>query len=35
VLDRDYLVVPADQINDIKPVTTMIGGKIAYDTDIK
>ena len=31
VLDRDYLTVPADQIKDIKPVTTMVGGKIAYD----
>lgn len=31
VMDRDYLTVPADQIKDIKPVITMIGGKIAYD----
>jgi predicted amidohydrolase YtcJ len=31
VLDRDYLTVPADQIKDIKPVTTVVGGKIAYD----
>ena len=27
VLDRDYLTVPADQIKDIKPVMTMVGGK--------
>ena len=31
VLDRDYLTIPADQIKDIKPVMTMIGGRIAYD----
>ena len=30
-LDRDYLTVPADQIKDIKPVLTMVGGKIVYD----
>jgi predicted amidohydrolase YtcJ len=31
VLDRDYLTVPADQIKDIKPILTMIGGRIVYD----
>jgi predicted amidohydrolase YtcJ len=31
VLDRDYLTIPADQIKDIKPVMTMVGGRIAYD----
>jgi predicted amidohydrolase YtcJ len=31
VLDRDYLTIPADQIKDIKPVTTMVGGRIVYD----
>jgi predicted amidohydrolase YtcJ len=31
VLDRDYLKVPADQIKDIKPVMTMVGGKIVYE----
>ena len=30
VLDRDYLKVPADQIKDIKPIMTMVGGKIVY-----
>jgi predicted amidohydrolase YtcJ len=30
VLDRDYLRIPADQIKDIKPVMTMVGGKIVY-----
>ena len=28
VLDRDYLTIPADQIKDIKPAATMVGGKI-------
>ena len=31
VLDRDYLTVPADDIKDIKPLVTMVGGKIVYD----
>jgi hypothetical protein len=31
VMDRDYLTIPADQIKDIKPAITMVGGKIAYD----
>jgi len=31
VLDRDYLKVPADQIKDIKPIITMVGGKIVYE----
>ena len=26
VLDRDYLTIPADQLKDITPVMTMIGG---------
>jgi predicted amidohydrolase YtcJ len=30
VLDRDYLSVPAAQIKDIKPLMTMVGGKIVY-----
>jgi predicted amidohydrolase YtcJ len=33
VLDRDYLTVPADQIDDIRPVMTLVGGKIVYDAD--
>jgi hypothetical protein len=28
VLDRDYLTIPADQIKDIKPVMTMVGGRM-------
>jgi len=33
VLDRDYLTIPADQIRDIRPVMTMIGGRVAYDAE--
>jgi predicted amidohydrolase YtcJ len=32
VLDRDYLTIPADQIKEIKPVMTMVGGRIVYDS---
>jgi predicted amidohydrolase YtcJ len=31
VLDRDYLMVPVDQIKDIKSVMTMVGGRIVYE----
>jgi predicted amidohydrolase YtcJ len=31
VLDRDYLTVPADSIKDLKPVMTLVGGKIVYE----
>jgi predicted amidohydrolase YtcJ len=31
VLDRDYLIVPADEIKDIRPLMTMVGGRIVYD----
>jgi predicted amidohydrolase YtcJ len=34
VMDRDYLTIPADQIKDIKPVITMVGGKVAYDAKV-
>jgi predicted amidohydrolase YtcJ len=30
VLDRDYFTIPADRIKDIKPLMTMVGGKIVY-----
>jgi predicted amidohydrolase YtcJ len=30
VLDRDYFAVPAAQIKDIKPLLTMVGGKVVY-----
>ena len=31
VLDRDYLTIPADQIKDIKPVMTVVGGRVVYE----
>jgi predicted amidohydrolase YtcJ len=31
VLDRDYLTVPADEIKEIKPLLTMVGGKVVYE----
>jgi predicted amidohydrolase YtcJ len=31
VLDRDYLKVPADSIKDLKPMMTLVGGKIVYE----
>ena len=31
VLDRDYLTVPADEIKDLKPLLTMVGGKVVYE----
>jgi predicted amidohydrolase YtcJ len=31
VIDRDYLTVPADQIKDIKPLMTILGGRVVYD----
>ena len=33
VLDRDYLTVPADQIKDIRPVMTMVGGRVVHDAE--
>jgi len=32
VLDRDYLTIPADEIKDIQPVMTMVGGRIAFES---
>lgn len=31
VLDRDYLTVPEDEIKNIKPVITMVGGRVVYE----
>lgn len=31
VLDRDYLTIPAEEIKDITPVMTIVGGRIVYD----
>jgi predicted amidohydrolase YtcJ len=33
VIDRDYLTVPADEIKDINPVMTIVGGNIVYDAE--
>jgi predicted amidohydrolase YtcJ len=30
VLDRDYLTCPEDQIKDIAPVMTIVGGRVVY-----
>ena len=30
VLDRDYFTIPVDQIKDIKPLMTMVGGRVVY-----
>ncbi len=30
VLDRDYLTVPEDEIKDIRPVATLLGGRFVY-----
>ena len=30
VLDRDYLTVPADEIRDIRPAATMVGGRVVH-----
>jgi len=30
VLDRDYLKVPEDEIKDIRPLLTMVGGRVVY-----
>jgi hypothetical protein len=32
VLDRDYLTIPADQIKDIRPVMTVVGGRVVYES---
>jgi predicted amidohydrolase YtcJ len=31
VLDRDYFRVAADDIKDLKPVLTMVGGRVVYE----
>ena len=31
VLDRDYMSIPADDIFDIEPLLTMVGGRIVFD----
>ena len=31
VLDRDYLTIAEDEIKDIKPLLTMVGGKVVFE----
>ena len=31
VLDRDYLTVPANEVREIRPVMTMVGGEVVYE----
>lgn len=31
VLDRDYFAIPEDEIKDIKPLMTMVGGRVVYE----
>jgi len=31
VIDKDYLTIPADQIKDIKPMLTIVGGRVVFD----
>jgi predicted amidohydrolase YtcJ len=35
VLDRDYLTVAADDIRNIRPVLTMVGGRVVYDATVR
>ena len=34
VLDRDYMKIPAFEIYDIKPIMTMVDGKVVFDAGI-
>ena len=31
VLDRDYMSIPADEIFDIEPLLTMVGGRVVFE----
>jgi predicted amidohydrolase YtcJ len=31
VLDCDYLTIPDSEIKDIRPLVTMVGGRIVHD----
>ena len=35
VLDRDYLTVPADEIRSIRPVLTIVAGRVVYDASAR
>jgi hypothetical protein len=30
ILDRDYMTVPVDEIKEIKPVATIVGGEVVW-----
>ena len=30
VLDRDYRTIPVERIKDVRPLMTMVGGKIVH-----
>ena len=34
VLDRDYMTIPEDHIKDIKPLLTMVGGRVVFRSGI-
>jgi hypothetical protein len=31
VLDRDYMTIPADDIFNIEPVMTIVGGRVVFE----
>ncbi len=33
VLDRDYLTIPADDIINVQPLMTLVGGQVAFERD--
>ena len=33
VLDRDYLTVPIDDIRNVQPEMTMVGGRVVYQAN--
>jgi predicted amidohydrolase YtcJ len=33
MIDRDYLTIPAEHLKDIKPVMTMVGGRVVHDAE--
>ena len=33
MLDRDYLTVPIDEIREIAPVQTILGGRLVFDVE--
>ena len=32
VIDRDYMTIAADDIINIEPILTMVGGRVVFDT---